>query len=272
MKSLSLPVTALSTYLYCPRKLYLNRILKIREPLNEAVVFGQVYHEVLENVTLNEKNLILSITKYHSPDEIIHKYKTQFYTALVSAISRRRNMIKKTKSNSLDIFQDIWKQFSVKAEIRAEILLNFINNYQVYGSELWDQLTPKIIVEQWVAEPNLELHGRVDRIEQHENRIIPVEIKSTKAPEEGIWDSHRVQLAAYMMILKANQGSLEYSNKTITLEKDEEMETEILNLIQEVKEMLQKTELPEINQNQNKCNKCGIRNECFNVSSHAFHS
>jgi len=51
-----------------------------------------------------------------------------------------------------------------------------------------------------------ELKGKIDRIEKFNDTAIPVELKTGKAPKGGVWESHMIQVASYMLLLEEKLG------------------------------------------------------------------
>ncbi len=70
------------------------------------------------------------------------------------------------------------------------------------GEELWHALTPKVKTEYSIQSKKLGLKGRIDRLELYDTRLLPVELKSGNPPQEGVWDGHRIQVAAYALMLE----------------------------------------------------------------------
>jgi len=268
----SLPVTDLTTYLFCPRKLYLKKVLKLKEPLNINVVLGQVHHEVLENFYKNEKEIVSSITPNDNKRDILLKYKTAFYQHLVKAIAKRRNIIKTTALSPIEIFQQMWTILQNKAEHRCANIISCIEHTHTYKTELWHNITPKITTEIGVCGCNLPLYGRVDQLEETGSTLIPVEIKNSDHPsgKRGPWESHEIQLNAYIMILKEkhpeiNTGYIEYNNCREKVEICSKREARINLLISEVKKVLNSRSIPPISKNKNKCVKCGLMAQCHSI-------
>ena len=51
-------VTLLSAYMYCPRKIYLTKVLGLIEPPNAAMVKGSIRHNAFENLFKDEDELV----------------------------------------------------------------------------------------------------------------------------------------------------------------------------------------------------------------------
>ena len=56
-------VSMLSAYLYCKRKLFLERVLGLFEPEKEALVKGTIRHETYDRVNRIEEKIVKSITE-----------------------------------------------------------------------------------------------------------------------------------------------------------------------------------------------------------------
>ena len=70
-----IPVNLLSTYLYCKRKLYLQEVLKLIEAPKEAVIKGRIKHECYDKINKIEENIVKSILKEISLNELIKLYR-----------------------------------------------------------------------------------------------------------------------------------------------------------------------------------------------------
>jgi len=69
-------VTDLTDYSFCPRKVYLKRVLGLREETNYQMFLGRVVHEIFEN--LNE-----------SEDKIVYERSFDTDTCLLFAVKKR---------------------------------------------------------------------------------------------------------------------------------------------------------------------------------------
>ena len=56
-------VTMLSSYLYCKRKLFLERVLGLFEPDKGALVKGSIRHKTYEEINKIEENIFKKIPK-----------------------------------------------------------------------------------------------------------------------------------------------------------------------------------------------------------------
>ncbi|MBI2659513.1 hypothetical protein HYX05_05440, partial [Candidatus Woesearchaeota archaeon] len=62
---MKISVSLLSSYLYCSRKLFLEKVLLLEEPPKESLVMGSIRHETYDNINKKEEEIVTSITKEH---------------------------------------------------------------------------------------------------------------------------------------------------------------------------------------------------------------
>ena len=60
---MKISVSMLSSYLYCPRKLFLQQVLAVEEPPKESLVLGSLRHEIYDFINQSEEKIVTSITK-----------------------------------------------------------------------------------------------------------------------------------------------------------------------------------------------------------------
>lgn len=266
-------VTALSSYLYCPRKLFLEKVLKIVEPPKEALVRGSIRHSVYEGINKIEEKIVKEIKKELPFEEIKEIFKSEYSRVLVDVIKENKKELKNFDIAPQDMFKELLPLVVEESEIRAENIFNFIEENKIFGDDLWEKLTPKILSEFWVESENIGLRGIVDQIEMHNSSsYIPIELKTGKMPDEGVWPGHKIQIAAYMLLLEEKfktsigEGKVRYldAKETRIIKNNPFLREEILGLINKVLCLLKSKELPAPAKSENKCLKCGLREECLN--------
>ncbi|MDE1820914.1 MAG: PD-(D/E)XK nuclease family protein [Euryarchaeota archaeon] len=93
-----------------------------------------------------------------------------------------------------------------------------------------------------LSSPRYRLSGRPDELRRsRDGRLVPVEIKSTRAPRSGVpYPSHRIQLLAYCLLLEEATGApppfgvLSFGDGTeIPVRWDDEARAEVLGVLEE---------------------------------------
>ncbi|MBW2981914.1 CRISPR-associated protein Cas4 [Candidatus Woesearchaeota archaeon] len=264
-------VTMLSAYLYCKRKLYLERVLKFFEPEKEALVKGSIRHETYEQINKIEESLVKSIEKTTAFKDLYDMYIHNYAEQLRNVIHKNRFRLKSVQLKPLDAFKKIFPFFVRESQIRAENIFNFIAQHKIYGEELWNSLIPKIKSEIKIQSDGLELTGIIDRVEEYKEGSVPIELKTGSMPKEGVWPGHRIQIAAYALLLEEKlkqpikEGFIHYLDKDIKrqISINPFLKQEVKDLKEKVRNLLNSSEIPEKTENNNKCRVCGLKDKCF---------
>jgi CRISPR-associated exonuclease Cas4 len=113
----------------------------------------------------------------------------------------------------------------------------------------------------------LELTGKPDYLIQQNGQIIPVEVKSGRAPAAP-YDSHIYQLAAYCLLVdktykkRPPYGIIHYENRDFAVDYTRELEESLLDLLADMKRNEHKKDVPRSHEQTARCAKCGFRNVC----------
>ena len=113
----------------------------------------------------------------------------------------------------------------------------------------------------------LELTGKPDYLVQQNEQIIPVEVKSGRAPEEP-YDSHIYQLAAYCLLVEKTYhkrppyGIIHYNNRDFAVDYTTKLESSLLDLLAEMKRDEHKPDVPRSHEQAARCARCGFKHVC----------
>ncbi|MBI1934940.1 CRISPR-associated protein Cas4 [Candidatus Woesearchaeota archaeon] len=268
---MKISVTLLSSYLYCSRKLFLEKVLKLEEPPKESLVMGTIRHEAYDYINKKEELIVSSIEKKIPLGEVQELYKKEYLKILRKVIVNNKLRLKEVNINMLDAYKKSFPFILEESSTRALNIFNFIEQNNVFGEVLWERLTPKIISELRVESDELRLKGIIDQVHVYDNDYVPFELKTGKMPFDGIWPSHRVQIAAYSMLLQERFNKDIKEGFVVYLDTKEKrhiainpyMKEEVIQLVNEVIDLLESKELPDFCNNKNKCRKCGLREKCY---------
>jgi len=265
-------VSMLSAYLYCKRKLFLEYVLGLFEPEKEALVRGSIRHATYDKVNKVEEALVKSITNKDGFEAIYKRYLNTYSNLLRKTITSNKYRLRKIQLPLVDAYQQIIPFFRQESEMRALNIHNFIIKHKIYGEELWEKLIPKIESEFRIDSDNLELKGIIDQIEVYPEGKIPIELKTGKMPNEGVWPGHRIQLGAYALLMEEKFGQEIKEGFVVYLDKQERrhivvnpfLKQEVKDIKDKVRSLLNDFCIPEFTDNENKCAKCGLKEQCCN--------
>jgi len=130
-------------------------------------------------------------------------------------------------------------------------------------TDLW-QRVPETLVDH-----QLGLVGKPDYVMRtRQGSLIPVEVKTGRTPDNP-YDSHRLQLMAYRLLIQANYGQmpeyglLHYSDKDFRVNFTPELERQLLNTLEEIRLIEKQNEAPTRSHNSStRCRSCGYRGIC----------
>ncbi len=122
-------------------------------------------------------------------------------------------------------------------------------------------------VEKPLYDSMLGLTGKPDYLVEQHGRLIPVEVKSGRAPAAP-YDSHIYQLAAYCLLVEKTMGKrppygiLHYPERDFAVDYTHELENALLDLLADIRRDERREEVPRSHQNPGRCAQCGFREVC----------
>ena len=111
------------------------------------------------------------------------------------------------------------------------------------------------------------LTGKPDYLIEKNGQIIPVEVKSGRAPETP-YDSHIFQLASYCLLVekayrkRPPYGIIHYENRDFAIDYTRELESALIELLADMREDEAKKDVPRSHDQPSRCKRCGFRNVC----------
>ncbi len=260
-------VTMLSEYIYCPRKLYLRYVLKFVPTVTSSVVRGNIEHDFFDLIKQKEEDLILSIN-FHNLNRVESLFTQLYKDVLEELIANYEEDLEKVQLDKENFFSKELQKVLFHGRSKAKLLRNFIDQTGLLGEELIESLPLKYETEVKLSSRKLKLKGIVDRIEIIDGSYIPVELKTGAMPIKGIWPAHKIQLGAYILLMRekfnSNFGYVHYldfnSKRKVVM--NPFLEEEIKNILNYVSNILKSDKIPDVCKNKKKCFSCGFKNYC----------
>lgn len=116
-------------------------------------------------------------------------------------------------------------------------------------------------------DPELRLTGKPDYLVETGGKFIPVEVKSSRAPDAP-YDSHVYQLAAYCMLVenasgvRPPYGILHYRDRTFAIDYTPGLKVSLLDLLEEMRRADQQRSQARSHELPQRCQRCGYRSTC----------
>ncbi len=263
-----IPVTALSDFLYCPRKVYLRYVLKLIPVIGEPIIKGKIQHDVFDAINKTEESIILSI-KPSDLNNLDVLYTNVYRELLANSVSKFDEDIKKAELDKEQLFNNSLQKFLDEANYRAKNLLNIIKTTGLFGKDLLEAMPLKHKSELFLSSKKLRLRGVIDKVEILDDVHVPVELKTGPMPREGVWPNHKIQLASYILLLnenfKSDHGFVEYLDYDVRrkIVMNPFLEDEVKSLVGEVCNVLESDNMPKACDNANKCKSCNFKDRCL---------
>jgi CRISPR-associated exonuclease Cas4 len=122
-------------------------------------------------------------------------------------------------------------------------------------------------VEKPLFDADLGLAGKPDYLVEQNGRVIPVEVKTGRAPESP-YDSHIFQVAAYCLLVHRSTGKrppygiLHYPGRDFAVDYTPELENTLLDLIADMRLDERRAEVRRSHEDANRCRHCGFQHVC----------
>jgi CRISPR-associated exonuclease Cas4 len=114
----------------------------------------------------------------------------------------------------------------------------------------------------------LRIVGKPDYlVEQDDGTIIPVEVKSSMAPDVP-WEGQVLQLAAYCLLVEENfgvrppYGILQYKDQAFAIDYTGDLEADLLNVLDEMRAARDDPDPEPDHDERQRCAACGVRQAC----------
>ena len=113
----------------------------------------------------------------------------------------------------------------------------------------------------------LKLTGKPDYLVRQNGIVIPVEVKSGRAPESP-YDSHIFQLASYCLLVEKTYGKrppygiIHYNDRDFAIDYTPELEYALMDLLADMRRDEIKEDVARSHEQPPRCARCGYRNLC----------
>jgi len=111
------------------------------------------------------------------------------------------------------------------------------------------------------------LTGRPDYLVRSREGLIPVEVKSGRAPQQP-YLSHVLQLAAYCLLVEEQEarrpphGILKYQDRTFEIDYTSALRDELLHVLADMRRALEARDVDRSHEEAARCRGCGYRHRC----------
>ena len=122
-------------------------------------------------------------------------------------------------------------------------------------------------VEKPLYDAKMRLTGKPDYLVERNGKVIPIEVKSGKAPSAP-YDSHIYQLASYCYLVHKTMGKrppygiIHYNNRDFAIDYTPELEAALLDILAEMRRDARRKNVDCSHNSPARCRGCGYRKIC----------
>ncbi|MEA1925610.1 MAG: CRISPR-associated protein Cas4 [Candidatus Altiarchaeota archaeon] len=260
----------LNGYSFCPRKIYLSRVLKLGEKPTEAMYRGMMEHTLRKELSFRYSRILEWASE---PCNLRESIDREIDSILLGFPSIYRELINQAPEG---IDYNTLLQELVAGLQKETAALHRKLEFMVREAGLQEAIeavTPWRI-EYAIKSKGLGLSGRIDKVLQRNNEYLPVEIKTGRVPS-SIWWGDRLQVTAYSMLLEGELDSVDILFSIV--EYAPALERRPLKITQQLRGAVLETRenivgilegfVPEVccHHNKNKCRACSFKTECYSI-------
>ena len=110
--------------------------------------------------------------------------------------------------------------------------------------------------------------GKPDYLVKDGRAVVPVEVKSSRAPPGGPRAGHIMQLAAYCLLVEETHGRrppygiIQYADETFSIEHTDQLRSSLLDVLDEMRLAASANEAHRSHADPRRCAGCGYRHAC----------
>ena len=250
-------VTDLIKLRICPYRFYLEKIEKISLPPTQDMYVGTVFHKILEEIMTREQFIFSTLDDSYSPRQIFDILYKEYSRVIRNVILRRKKKLLSLGIDHEQLFTSLREHYRTVAISRAVFMKRCLKRKEI---EIEIET-----VEYYIEDPDLDLAGRVDRIEIHKGIPVPVEIKSVE--KNYPTDIEILQLTGYALLMERERdmaiptGIIEYPSKRFSIEISEELRESVLNLRDHAHSILEGVTPEKVRTD--RCDSCQFYERCW---------
>lgn len=262
-------VSSISEFVYCPAKMYLGHI-KEDKVQTYGKIGGKITHEIrrgYEEITKQNMWRIKENIELESILDILFDEVPQFIENVSKKYSNKYEINSLALENLCSDLEDDLKLESQFTALKVKIILNTTKKR---GIEIAEMFFPQSLLEFPLKNEELNLSGKIDKIEIINNVYYPIETKTGVPPAKGVWLADALQIAAYAVLMdyELNKEVLVgfvdytkiYERRPVVV--NSILHNKLFGVLDEINTMFEKQEIPEFKLNKNKCEKCEYMGVC----------
>lgn len=264
-----LNVSEIAEFIYCPVKLYLKYTEDFKVQKSE-MMSGKIIHEARRGFEDILKHNMWDIKRNMEIAEIQRAILQGLPEYLEELHNKYLDYFKSDHVDLNKIFKELKEDLFIEASINVLKIKKLMKTTGKQGKEISEILFPQSLSEFALENQELNLKGKIDKIEIINGIYYPIEIKTSFPPSKGTWLSDSLQIAAYSLLMnyELNKEVLVgfvyytkiYERRTVVI--NSVLFNKLFEVLNSINTMFDRGEIPEFEGHKNKCMKCEYQEIC----------
>jgi len=249
---MSVAVSMISEFMFCPLKVYLHELLGVSEPGNSFAIRLRDTYLDFRAAAERRARKIDGDTRADELKSILRED--------LEGIIRGLDEAERDKIMDLMFFE---------VEATANRIMRVMGTLGLSGDMVAHVLFPPLIRDYPIKDPSLDIHGRVT-MELVDGSYYPLKIKTSKPPFRGVWPSDGLELTAHAILVER-----EFETETMVsfieyilpgarrpVLADYGMREYLFDILDDIRRIKDDGEVPEVHVKPSKCASCGLAETC----------
>jgi len=262
-------VSSILEFVYCPAKMYLNHIQE-GEVQTPQMIHGKIIQEVRRGFEEITKRNMWNIKENMEIEDIFNILFDEVHQFIEKTSKKYSGKDGINHSTFNDLCSDLEDDLKLESQFMALKIKRILNATKKRGNEIAEMFFPQALLEFPLQNEELNLSGKVDKIEIINGIYHPVEVKTGMPPAKGVWLADALQIAAYAVLMdyELNKevlvGFVDYikicERRPVVV--NSILHQKLFGVLDDINMMFEKQEIPQFNLNKNKCEKCEYMEIC----------
>ncbi|WP_424354231.1 CRISPR-associated protein Cas4 [Methanobacterium sp. MBAC-LM] len=262
-------VSSISEFVYCPVKAFLNHVHG-NDTQTREMICGKLVHEVRRGYEEITKQNIWRIKENIELENIFSTIFAEIPYFIEKISKKYSNNYEMDHSTLKNICGDLEDDLKLESQFLSLKIKKILNTTSKRGNEIAEMFFPQSLLEFSLKNEELNLMGKIDKIEVINGVYYPVEVKTGMPPSKGVWLADALQVAAYSVLMdyELNKevlvGFVDYikicERRPVVV--NSILHNKLLGVLDDMLTMFEKQEIPEFKLNKNKCEKCEYMDIC----------
>lgn len=262
---MTIKVSSINEYLYCPLKLYLRNHLELEESENKN------YNKILSQLNNDFRDILRRNLMNVNKDMSAAQISETLFNDVPYLLKKSLENYEFTDDNDKNLlFNELEKDLKVENTILALKIHRILIKTKKDAGQIVEMIFPPSLQSYLMRDKSLEISGNIDKIEIVNGKYYPISRKLKNPPIRGVWDSDALEIAAYGILIEREfdtevmVGFVDYERlgdrRPVVI--DSELREGLFIVIDAIREIINLGDLPEVNINPKKCETCSYMEIC----------